>query len=111
MGRVGWWVLAVLTGLLALNHLAGAVFFAIDSTESLMFGAFAALEVLALVVLWIPYRRGEFWAWVATWISIAPVLLVIAFGADAVGVFYLVTGVVMALAQLATLPDFGQRTS
>jgi hypothetical protein len=95
--------------LFAINHSAGTFLFASSTTESLMFGGFAALQILALFVLFIPYRRNELWAWVATWVSIIPLGLVIAFGADAIGVFYLATAVVMALAQLVTLPEFRER--
>lgn len=50
--------------------------------------------------------RLEGWAWWAMWIAILPVGLVMAFGADVIGVIYLVTAIVLALAQLATLPRF-----
>jgi hypothetical protein len=95
----------VLTTLFAMNHAAGALFFAKTTTESVMFGAFAALQILALFVLFIPYRRKELWAWVAIWVSIIPFGLVITFGMDAIAVFYMATAAVMALAQLVTLPD------
>jgi hypothetical protein len=109
VGRIGWWVLVALTTLLAINHAAGAFLFANSATESLMFGMSAALQILALIVLFIPYRRNELWAWVATWVSIIPVGLVIAFGADEIGIFYLATAAVMTLAQLVTLPNFRER--
>lgn len=106
VGRIGWWVLVVLTALLALNHVAGTLLFANSTDESLMFMGFAALELLALIVLFIPYRRKEMWAWGATWVSIIPVGLVFAFGTDAIGVFYVSVAAVMALAQLLTLANF-----
>jgi hypothetical protein len=109
VGRISWWVLVVLTTLFVINHGAGAFLFANSTTESLTFGVFAALQVLALFILFIPYRRRELWAWVATWVSIIPVGLVIAFGADEIGVFYFATAAVMALAQFVAFPDFRER--
>jgi hypothetical protein len=61
--RVGWWVLLVLTFLFILNHLAGTVAFANNDDERLMFVGFAALGIVSLAVLLIPYRARESWAW------------------------------------------------
>lgn len=104
--RVGWWTLVVLFALFAVNHGAGIWFIATSTDESQMFEAFAALNLFALVVLLFPYRRLEGWAWWAMWIAIMPIGLVMAFGADVIGVIYLITAIVLALAQFATLPRF-----
>lgn len=104
--RIGWIVLVVVFALFAVNHLAGIWFIASSTDEAQMFEAFAATNLLALVLLAIPYRRREWWAWLALWIAIVPIVLVIAFVADGIGVTYAVTGAVLALAQLATLPSF-----
>lgn len=104
--RIGWIVLIVVFALFAVNHLAGIWFIASSTDEAQMFEAFAATNLLALVLLAIPYRRREWWAWLALWIAIVPIVLVIAFVADGIGVTYAVTGAVLALAQLATLPSF-----
>lgn len=104
--RIGWWTLLVLLALFAVNHGAGVWLIAESTDESQMFELFAVLNLFALVVLLIPYRRLEGWAWWAMWIAILPVGLVMAFGADVIGVIYLVTAIVLALAQLATLPRF-----
>lgn len=66
------------------------------------------MQALALIILFIPYRRKELWAWAATWISIITIGLVIVFGADAIGLFYLATAAVMALARLATPVRFSR---
>lgn len=104
--RVGWWVLLVVFVLFAVNHIAGIWLIASSTDESQMFELFGALNVLALIVLLIPYRRLQRWAWWAMWVAIVPVGLVMAFGAGAIGVTYLVTAIVLALAQFATLPRF-----
>ena len=104
--RVGWWTLVVLFALVAVNHAAGTWFIASSTDEAQMFEHAAALNLFALVVLLIPYRRLEGWAWWAMWIAILPIGLVIAFGTDAIGVTYLITAIVLALAQFATLPRF-----
>jgi len=109
--QVAWWVLVVLTGLFALNHIVGAVAFASSTDERLMFTAFAALQLLALVVLLIPYRRGEMWAWWAIWIPVAMMILALAFSVDGISIAYSSVGVVMALAQVATLPRFRASTA
>lgn len=104
-------MLVVLTGLFALNHIVGAVAFASSTDERLMFTAFAALQLLALVVLLIPYRRGEMWAWWAIWIPVAMMILALAFSVDGISIAYSSVGVVMALAQVATLPRFRASTA
>jgi hypothetical protein len=104
---IGWWVLVVVFALFAVNHIAGVWLIASSPDEPQMFELFGALNVLCLVVLFIPYRRLERWAWWAMWIGIVPVGLVITFGGpDLVGLIYIVTFGVLALAQLATLPRF-----
>lgn len=108
--RVGWWVLVAVFALFAVNHLAGIWLIASSPDEPQMFELFGALNLLSLVVLLVPYRRLERWAWWAMWIGIVPVGLVLAFGGpDTVGVIYVVTFGVLALAQLATLPSFRHR--
>lgn len=104
---IGWWVLFLVVALFAINHIAGIWLIANSSDESQMFELFGALNLLSAVVLLVPYRRLERWAWWAMWIGIVPVGLVLAFGVpDLVGVIYVVTAGVLALAQFATLPRF-----
>jgi len=109
--RVGWWVLLVLTALFIVNHLAGTVAFANNDDERLMFVGFAALGVVSLAVLLVPYRARESWAWWVSWVPIVPMVVPILQLADGIGVFYLVVAVVMAVAQLATLSTFRAPTA
>lgn len=101
MFRVGWWVLFVSTSLFALNHVAGSVAFANSDDERVMFMIFAALNLLTLAVLLVPYRAREAWAWWAVWIPIAAMFIgPVVFGFDPIALIYLVGGIVMAVAHL-----------
>lgn len=107
---IGWWVLVVFFALFAVNHILGIWLIASSPDEPQMFELFGALNLLSLVVLLIPYRRLERWAWWAVWIGIVPVGLVLAFGGPGlVGLIYIAAAVVLALAQIATLPRFRHR--
>src|SRR4051794_35674852 len=75
--RVAFWVLVVLTGVLAAIHLAGILFIADGDDERLMFTCFTALNALSLVVLLVPFRGGQPWAWAASWIRVVPNALVL----------------------------------
>lgn len=101
---VGWWVLVVLTAVFALNHLVGLWTFATSDDERLMFLVFAALQLLALAVLFVPYRRLELWAWWAMWVPIVAMGLTYAVSISTIGLVYLCFAAAMALAQFATLP-------
>lgn len=104
--RVGWWVLLVLTFLFILNHLAGTVAFANNDDERLMFVGFAALGIVSLAVLLIPYRARESWPWWVSWAQPLALAVPIVLFRDGIGVFSLVVAVVMAVAQLAILSTF-----
>jgi hypothetical protein len=104
--RIGWIVLVVLSALFAVNHIAGIWFIAGSEDESQMFEAFGIVNLLAVVLLVIPYRRLEWWSWLAVWLTIVPIAAVIFFIQDAIGIIYVITAGVMALAQLLTLPAF-----
>lgn len=102
-------MIAALTTLFALNHLVGVWAFASSEDERMMFVALAALQALSLVVLAVPYRRRERWAWWALWIQIAAMAVTLAVFPTTLGIFYLVVAALMAAGQFATLPDFGRR--
>jgi len=101
MFRIAWWVLAISTALFALNHLVGAAAFGNSDDERVMFLIFAGLNLLTLVVLLVPYRAREQWAWWALWIPIAVMFIgPLVFGLDPIATIYLVGGAVMAAAHL-----------
>lgn len=103
--RIGWGALLFFTAAFALNHL-GVFYIASSTDEQQMFELFGMLHLLALVILLIPYRRREWWAWLAMWIAIVPVALVLVFVPDVLGAVYFGSAAVMAVAQFLTLPDF-----
>ena len=108
--RTGWWVLVVLTALLVANHAFGVLMYATSDDERALFVIFLAFNVLSLVVLLIPYRRRELWAWWATWIPVVTnALPLVLFSVDEVVVFYAGVAMVMAAAQLTTLRAFDPR--
>jgi hypothetical protein len=94
---VGWWILFITTVMLTLWH-ALLLFFI--PGEDLPFVVSIALSIISAVVLYIPYLRGEKWAWYAIWAMIIPYALVIFFAPE-LG-FYLGIAVLMTLGQLLT---------
>jgi hypothetical protein len=109
--RASWVVLVVVSSLALVNHGMGVFGIAEDDTESLMFALFACVNLYAVVVLLGPYRRGEMWAWLVTWVEVAAFAVVFPFTRDGIGVTYLLGGaVVVALAQVATYSEFGRRS-
>lgn len=104
--RVAWVLLVFCLGAFALSHFGG-VYYGNSSDERHLFEIFGWLNVVGVVILAIPYRRQELWAWWTTWANIVPVGLVAAFlWPDPVGVTYLVVAVVLGASQLVTLPGF-----
>jgi hypothetical protein len=61
--KTGWLTLLIAAGLMTLNHVV--LFFAED--EPVLFAGFAAFTAYALVVIVVPFRQRERWAWFATW--------------------------------------------
>src|SRR6266540_4004642 len=62
--KTGRIILLVAAALMTLNHF-GLIFVL---GEPVLFMGFAAFNLYALVVIAIPFRRHEKWAWYATWI-------------------------------------------
>ena len=104
--RIGWGALLFFTVAFALNHFAGVFYITSSTDEQQMFELFGTLHLLALVILLIPYRRREWWAWLAMWIAIVPVALVLVFVPDVLGAVYFGSAAVMSVAQFLALPDF-----
>jgi len=70
--RAGAWGLLLGLSILGLlNHVLGVTTFASNGDERMMFTLFAALDLYAMVVLLIAYRRRERWAWAVTWVHSA----------------------------------------
>jgi hypothetical protein len=67
--------------------------------------AIAGLNAYQAVVLLVPYRRLEPWAWWLTWVSVAAFALVFPLTDPELGLFYLGAAVVSALAQAITFRE------
>jgi hypothetical protein len=74
--RAGLWLVISLTGVFVLLHAIGVFAIADGEDERLMFTCFAALNLLTLVIVWLPLRAGEGWAWAASWIQVLVTALV-----------------------------------
>ncbi len=104
--KVAWVVLVVVSVLGVVNHTVGVFAIAQEDPEPLMFALFAGLNLYATAVLLWPYRRGEMWAWLITWVEVAAFALVYPLTDPQVGTGYLVGAIIAAFAQVATLPWF-----
>jgi len=62
--KIGWIILLVSTALMTFMHFS--MIFILK--EPLLFLGFAFFNLYALMVILIPFRRGEKWAWFATWL-------------------------------------------
>ncbi len=103
--KVGWITLLVLSVIFIVWHIALTF---MDNDPLLI--AWVAFPLYAAVILLIPFRRGEKWAWYASWILALGFASVIFFQTS-FGVYYFGVAVVMALVLLLTRPAFFQRAS
>lgn len=106
LGKIGWIVLVVISGLLLLNHVVGVFVVATSADEARMFIGYAIINAFALLILFFAYRKHERWAWWSLWLAVLSIGVTVAYGADAIGWTYLGIAGVMALAQLATAREF-----
>ncbi len=100
--NIGWITLLVISGLATLNHImlptyGDPVTFALGWT---------GYSLYATVVLAIPFRRGERWAWYSTWILVIGFAAPILISQESYVVAYLIAAAVMALSLLLTRPAF-----
>lgn len=103
--KMGWIALLVISALMALWHTA-AVFIMVD--EATLFLGWAAFNLYSTIVLYIPFRRGEKWAWYTSWILVIALAAPILFSQEGFAVYYLGAAVVMAVGLLLTRPAFFQ---
>ena len=103
--EVGWIILLVLSALATLNHM---LLYAYGDGVGLAIG-WTGYTLYATVVLAIPFRQGERWAWYTTWILVAGFAAPIVFiPGEGMGVIYLIIAGLMALCLLLTRPAFFQ---
>jgi hypothetical protein len=103
---VGWVLLLGIAVLMTLNH--AVLIFVLN--EPVLFIGWAAFSLYATLVLWIPFRRGERWAWFFSWISVIALGSEIAFDSQ-VGPLYLGAAAVMAVGFLLTYPTGAHQES
>jgi hypothetical protein len=102
--KIGWVLLLVSAALMALNHFV--LIFALD--EPTLFIGYAAFNFYSLVVIYIPFRQYEKWAWYATWIL--PIgLAAPAYTDPNLAIFYYSVAVVCVLGLLLTMQVVRQK--
>jgi hypothetical protein len=101
--KFGWIILLVLSVLATLNHIVLAF---VMTDEATLFLGWAAFNLYSTVVLYIPFRRGEKWAWYTSWILVIGFAAPILFSQESFAVYYLGAAVVMAVGLLLTRPAF-----
>lgn len=101
---IGWITLLLISALAALNHLLLMI---ASQEERTLFLGWTAFNVYSTLVLALPFRRREPWAWYTSWV------LVIAFAgvmlldpAGGVGVWYVIAAGVLAVGLLLTRAAF-----
>lgn len=103
---IGWIVLLSISVLSTL-WLIILMFTFVD--EAPLFMGWAAFSLYTSLVLYIPFRRGEKWAWYSTWIQVIVFGSAIFFGAPEITMKYSVIAGLMALCLLLTGPAFFQK--
>ena len=101
--NIGWIVLLILSALATL-WLIILMFTIVE--EAPLFMGWAAFSLYTSLILYIPFRRGEKWAWFSTWIQVIVFASAIFFGTPEVTMKYLVAAGLMALCLLLTGPSF-----
>ena len=99
--HIGRIILLVAAALMTLNHTV--LIFALN--EPVLFMGYAAFNLYALIVIAIPFRRHETWAWYATWIL--PIGLAIPASTDPkLAPLYSIVAAACVLGLLLTMRDF-----
>ena len=99
--KIGWIVLLISAALMTLGHLS--MIFIMD--EPNLFTGFSAFTLYSFIVILIPFRRGEKWAWLTTWIL--PVGLAIPAATDPnIAIYYFGAAAVCVLGLFLTLQYF-----
>jgi hypothetical protein len=99
--KAGWIALLVSAALMTLTHFS--LIFALD--EPILFTGFAIFNLYAVLVILISFRRGEKWAWTATWLLPIGLGLPAALDPD-IMLFYFAVAAICVFALLLTTPAF-----
>jgi hypothetical protein len=101
--QIGRIILLVAAALMTLNHLS--LMFIIG--DPVLFLGYAAFNLYALLVIAIPFRRCEKWAWYATWILPVGLAASAALAGDAnITPFYYGAAAACVLGLLLTMRNF-----
>src|SRR5215211_796824 len=101
--KTGRIILLVAAALMTLND--AVLMFVLD--DPVLFLGYAAFNLYALLVIAIPFRRGEKWAWYATWILPSGLALSAVLAGDPkITPFYLAVAAACVLGLLLTMRDF-----
>jgi len=98
--HIGRIILLVAAALMTLNHTV--LLFALN--KPVLFMGYAAFNMYALIVIAIPFRRHEKWAWYATWIL--PIGLALPATDPKLAPFYSIVAAACVLGLLLTMRDF-----
>ena len=99
--KFGWIGLLISATLMALGHFS--LIFVLD--EPVLFTGFAIFNLYALIVILLPFRRGEKWAWMTTWLL--PIGLALPAASDPdIAIYYFAVAAVCVLGLLLTMQDF-----
>ena len=101
--KTGTIILLLAAALMTLNHVV--LMFVLDNP--VLFMGYAAFNLYALLVIAIPFRRQETWAWYATWILPIGLAGSAALAADSnITPFYCAVAAACVLGLLLTMRDF-----
>jgi hypothetical protein len=101
--KAGWIILLVSAALMTLMHFS-LIFILKDPV---LFLGFTIFNLYAFLVLLIPFRQGNQWAWVATWLL--PIGLALPATLDPGIAFYYGVTAVCVVGLLLTMKDFFKR--
>ena len=100
--KIGWIVLLSISALATLNHLMLPTY---GDTVTFALG-WTGFSLYATVVIAIPFRRAERWAWYTSWILVIGFAAPILISQESYVVMYLIAAGIMAVSLLLTRPAF-----
>ena len=103
--EAGWIVLLAISVLATLNHIMLPLY---GDDTGLAIG-WTGYSLYAVLVLAIPFRRGERWAWYSTWILVIGFATPILINQESYVVAYLIAAGIMTVSLLMTRPAFFQK--
>jgi hypothetical protein len=102
---IGWSILLFISVLATINHIMLPAY---GDPAALAIG-WTGYSLYAIMVLVIPFRRRERWAWYSSWILVIGFASGILITRESYVVAYLIAAGVMALSLLLTRPAFFQK--